>query len=116
MPRLPEIFKYGIKAELKNSGFEKFVYNKKEAKDLAVDAKLELLKITMSDIMSKKYNKNNMPIKILKLNAKIPATLLEIAKVNEQTLPFKLKTFGEHKIVDVEYKDGKIYINGELVE
>ena len=116
MPRFPEVLKYGIKAKIKDSGFKKFVFEGKEAKDLNINGALELLKITINDIMSKKYNENNLPIKSLNVEAKIPSTLLEIANVNEQTLPFKLKSSGEFKIVEIGYKDGKITVNGEPIK
>ena len=109
--RLIEIFKYGIKIDLNEFSIKEIDYKNKSAKDLELTAKVELLKITMQDILSKKYNQKRLPIKSLKAKAKIPNELLELNNINESMLPFKFKVDKNHKIIDIDYKDGVIYLN-----
>jgi hypothetical protein len=113
MPRLAEILQYGIKINLKKLGFKELEVNGKVAKDLDAKLFVELKKITINDIMGRKYNKNNLPIKSLKGEVKIPNALFDIAKVPLNALPFKLEDKGEFKVVNLSFKDGKLFINGE---
>jgi hypothetical protein len=116
LPRVGEILKYGIKIDLNALSFSHLTMDGKDAKEMQIDGKVVLPKMTLQDIMGGRYSSKHLPIESLKAKAKIPATLLEIMKVPETEFPFKLKKEGTLRIIDIAYKKGKILFNGDAVK
>jgi len=115
MPRVAEIFKNGIEIKLKDMSFKELAVENKIMKKLNANLDAKLKKITLADIVSKKYNNKNLPLDTLNAKAKIPNQLLQLAQINEAILPFKFINDGELKVVNITYKDKKLYINNTLI-
>ncbi len=116
LPRVGEILKYGIKVDLNALSFSHLTMKGKDAKEMQIDGKVVLPKMTLQDIMGGTYSSKHLPIESLKAKAKIPATLLEIMAFPEAEFPFKLKKEGALRIIDIEYKKGILLFNGDAIK